>query len=212
MRSREISNATQILTHPHSHHTTQEAALQEQLEALRAKKRRKKTYDASPAAGTTSTTTTPATMTAPPPPPPPRQPPRPQPSRPQPRSSLAAPSLPSLPVAIPVATGKIAKVHEQIRSPYCNLWPFECFNAVQSECFNAAACSSANMVVSAPTGCGKTVLIELAILQLISSAGAGTAPANYNFKIVFLAPIKALCQEKVTRDPRPGIFLLETGA
>ena len=42
------------------------------------------------------------------------------------------------------------------------------FNPVQSECYDAAYCSDVNMVVAAPTGCGKTGVMELAILRLLS--------------------------------------------
>eukprot|EP00775_Hariotina_reticulata_P011878 gene11878-12022_t len=51
------------------------------------------------------------------------------------------------------------------------------FNPVQSECFELAYRSDTNMVISAPTGAGKTGVMELAMLRLLS-------------------PIKALVQEK----------------
>lgn len=42
------------------------------------------------------------------------------------------------------------------------------FNSLQSECFPVCFHSNANMVISAPTGSGKTVLFELCILRLLS--------------------------------------------
>lgn len=47
-----------------------------------------------------------------------------------------------------------------------------------------------NMVVSAPTGSGKTVIHELAIVRLLSQR-----PAS-DIKCVFIAPNKALCQQR----------------
>ena len=42
------------------------------------------------------------------------------------------------------------------------------FNSLQSECFPCCFFSDVNMVISAPTGSGKTVLFELCILRLLS--------------------------------------------
>lgn len=42
------------------------------------------------------------------------------------------------------------------------------FNSLQSECFGSCFHSDVNMVVSAPTGSGKTALFELCILRLLS--------------------------------------------
>ncbi|KAK9108131.1 hypothetical protein Syun_024142 [Stephania yunnanensis] len=42
------------------------------------------------------------------------------------------------------------------------------FNSLQSECFAECFLSDINMVISAPTGSGKTVLFELCILRLLS--------------------------------------------
>lgn len=42
------------------------------------------------------------------------------------------------------------------------------FNSLQSECFPVCFHSNVNMVISAPTGSGKTVLFELCILRLLS--------------------------------------------
>ena len=98
-----------------------------------------------------------------------------------------------LPPAIyPAEHNSIAHVSEHLSEPWASsLFSFDTFNAVQSACFNSAACTDENMVVSAPTGCGKTVLFELGILRLFSCRRS-----NQDAKVVFMAPIKALCQEK----------------
>jgi hypothetical protein len=42
------------------------------------------------------------------------------------------------------------------------------FNSLQSECFHVCFLSDVNMVISAPTGSGKTVLFDLCILRILS--------------------------------------------
>mmetsp|Transcript_13275 Transcript_13275/g.24901 ORF Transcript_13275/g.24901 Transcript_13275/m.24901 type:complete len:988 (+) Transcript_13275:2573-5536(+) len=68
-----------------------------------------------------------------------------------------------------------------------SLFNFTHFNAMQSESFDLIYKSDEDVVVSAPTASGKTTLMDLAILRLIER-GRGT--------IVYLAPLKALCQER----------------
>jgi ATP-dependent DNA helicase HFM1/MER3 len=58
---------------------------------------------------------------------------------------------------------------------------------MQSESFDLLYKSDEDVVVSAPTASGKTTLMDLAILRLVEQGG-GT--------IVYLAPLKALCQER----------------
>jgi ATP-dependent DNA helicase HFM1/MER3 len=70
------------------------------------------------------------------------------------------------------------------------IFPFPVFNAVQSKCFNTVFNTDDNLVVSAPTGSGKTAVMELAIARLIMSI------KNTDFKIVYMAPLKALCAER----------------
>ena len=64
------------------------------------------------------------------------------------------------------------------------------FNAIQSKCFPTAYKSDDNLVVSAPTGGGKTAIMELAICRLISGFRSG------QYKIVYMAPTKSLCSER----------------
>ncbi|KAI4604290.1 Sec63 [Pestalotiopsis sp. 9143b] len=70
------------------------------------------------------------------------------------------------------------------------VFPYNLFNAVQSKCFPLVYGSDDNVVVSAPTGSGKTAILEMAICKLISS------PNGENFKIVYQAPTKSLCSER----------------
>ncbi|RDW94726.1 hypothetical protein BP5796_00489 [Coleophoma crateriformis] len=72
-----------------------------------------------------------------------------------------------------------------------NVFPYELFNAVQSKCFGPVYQTDDNVVVAAPTGSGKTALLELAICRLI-----GTCFESEDFKIVYQAPIKSLCSER----------------
>ncbi|KAI6709517.1 hypothetical protein JHW43_007968 [Diplocarpon mali] len=85
----------------------------------------------------------------------------------------------------------------QLVSPYelpdrfRQVFPYELFNAVQSKCFAPIYKTSDNVVVSAPTGSGKTALFELAICRLVGGYGTG------QFKIVYQAPTKSLCSERM---------------
>jgi ATP-dependent DNA helicase HFM1/MER3 len=64
------------------------------------------------------------------------------------------------------------------------------FNAIQSKCFATVYQTDDNFVVSAPTGSGKTAILELAICRVIS----GFITSSY--KIIYQAPTKSLCSER----------------
>ncbi|MCQ2815673.1 MAG: DEAD/DEAH box helicase [archaeon] len=72
-------------------------------------------------------------------------------------------------------------------------------NEVQNGCFDLIYNSNRNALITAPTGSGKTMLFEFGICRVIKEN------YNYNrsifknkaFKIIYLAPIKSLCQEKI---------------
>ncbi|KAI1362288.1 hypothetical protein F5Y08DRAFT_355447 [Xylaria arbuscula] len=70
------------------------------------------------------------------------------------------------------------------------IFPFELFNVVQSKCFPLVYTTNDNVVISAPTGSGKTAILEMAICKLVSTQRGA------NFKIVYQAPTKSLCSEK----------------
>jgi ATP-dependent DNA helicase HFM1/MER3 len=71
------------------------------------------------------------------------------------------------------------------------VFPYQLFNAVQSKCFAPIYKSTNNVVVAAPTGSGKTALLELAICKAVEDNG------SRQFKIVYQAPTKSLCSERV---------------
>ncbi|PLW09799.1 hypothetical protein PCASD_18158 [Puccinia coronata f. sp. avenae] len=78
----------------------------------------------------------------------------------------------------------ISVMHEAYR----NFFGFSHFNSVQSECFPIVYKTNHNVLTSAPTGSGKTVIFELAILRILER--------NPLHKAVYMAPTKSLCAER----------------
>eukprot|EP00457_Paulinella_chromatophora_P000104 gb/GEZN01000104.1/.p1 GENE.gb/GEZN01000104.1/~~gb/GEZN01000104.1/.p1 ORF type:complete len:2168 (+),score=390.44 gb/GEZN01000104.1/:405-6908(+) len=65
---------------------------------------------------------------------------------------------------------------------------FELFNPIQTQCFNTVFKKDDNTLIAAPTGSGKTVLAELAILRMLS--------LNPKGRCVYVAPLPQLVQER----------------
>ncbi|KUI69522.1 ATP-dependent DNA helicase MER3 [Cytospora mali] len=110
-------------------------------------------------------------------------------------SSSIAPNrqLLALDHAPPIANGiSLVNPQEVLPDRFRNVFPYSLFNAVQSKCFDAVYKTNNNLVISAPTGSGKTAILELAICKLAHSR------RNGNFKIVYLSPLKALCSERAS--------------
>lgn len=96
-----------------------------------------------------------------------------------------------LPHAPPIANGiNLINPRDLLPDRFREIFPYDLFNAVQSRCFEYAYQRNDNLVVSAPTGSGKTAILELAICRLAHARG------NEVFKIVYLCPLKALCTER----------------
>ncbi|KAK1040940.1 ATP-dependent DNA helicase MER3 [Friedmanniomyces endolithicus] len=90
----------------------------------------------------------------------------------------------------PVVQGiSLVSTHE-LPDRFRSIFSFPLFNAVQSKCFETIYKSNDNLVLSAPTGSGKTAVLELAICRLISGFASGS------YKIVYQAPTKSLCSER----------------
>ncbi|GAM36720.1 Hfm1 homolog [Talaromyces pinophilus] len=104
-----------------------------------------------------------------------------------------SPSLPhqiSFNHAPPVVQGIHLIETKTLPDRFRALFPYPLFNAVQSKCFPHVYGNDYNVVVSAPTGSGKTVIMELAICRLVNNLKDGL------FKLVYQAPTRALCSER----------------
>ncbi len=79
------------------------------------------------------------------------------------------------------------------------LWSFQTFNALQTVVQPTVVEAPLAMVVSAPTGCGKTAVFEMAIAQLLREGQQSEASMGKNScrsqRIIYISPLKALCQQ-----------------
>lgn len=92
---------------------------------------------------------------------------------------------------IPLSVRGIVLVSvEKLPETYQSLFSFPLFNAIQSKCFHPVYNTNSNMVLAAPTGSGKTVVMELAICRLLNLL------KGERFKVVYQAPTKSLCSER----------------
>ena len=98
-------------------------------------------------------------------------------------------------------------IQDYFGPPASLLWTtkFDTFNMFQSEMANHLCHSNDNIVVSAPTGAGKTTVFEMAIARFImSDLNSNREPQRIqgrqllskHRKIVYIAPSKALCEER----------------
>lgn len=79
---------------------------------------------------------------------------------------------------------------DQLPDRFRSVFPFRLFNAVQSKCFEAVYKTNDNLVLSAPTGSGKTAVLEMAVCRLVASFNTD------QYKVVYMAPTKSLCSER----------------
>lgn len=84
----------------------------------------------------------------------------------------------------------------------CNiLIPHKDLNPIQSKLFpiifNTNTDNPYNLIISSPTGSGKTTLFEISICDLYNRINSKSpSSSSLNFKAIYIAPIKSLCQEK----------------
>ena len=68
-------------------------------------------------------------------------------------------------------------------------------NRIQSRIYHTAFNSNENLLVCAPTGAGKTNIAMIAVLREIASNMRSGVIQKGDFKIVYVAPMKALAAE-----------------
>ena len=90
------------------------------------------------------------------------------------------------------ATGERLVPRDALPPQLRPLFHHEYFNAMQSAVFELAFGSDAPLVVAAPTGSGKTAVLELALARLWSTQSDDIRPAA-----VYIAPLKALTTERL---------------
>ncbi|WVW83586.1 hypothetical protein I302_105607 [Kwoniella bestiolae CBS 10118] len=89
-------------------------------------------------------------------------------------------------------TDEYVNVSELLNDQQRQCFPsFKHFNRVQSAVFEDAYKKDDNLVVSAPTGSGKTTIFELAFLKIMSTNYGDARPLS-----IYIAPTKALCSER----------------
>ncbi|VDM95751.1 unnamed protein product, partial [Thelazia callipaeda] len=72
---------------------------------------------------------------------------------------------------------------------------FEKLNVIQSVVFNQAYNSQENLLICAPTGAGKTNIALLSILNTLRKYLGDSKVCRNDFKIIYIAPMKALATE-----------------
>ena len=93
-------------------------------------------------------------------------------------------------MTMPIIQGISLVSTHSLPDRFRSVFPFQVFNAVQSRCFQPVYNTNENHVLSAPTGSGKTVILELAICKLLMESSIDLC------KIVYIAPTKSLCSER----------------
>ncbi|KAL2159202.1 hypothetical protein VTH06DRAFT_2634 [Thermothelomyces fergusii] len=89
----------------------------------------------------------------------------------------------------------ITEMPEWARVPFSST---KSLNKIQSKCYPTAFLDDGNMLVCAPTGSGKTNVAMLTILREIGKNRNSRGEIDLDaFKIVYIAPLKALVQEQV---------------
>ncbi len=72
---------------------------------------------------------------------------------------------------------------------------YTALNRIQSRIFTTAFTSNENMLVCAPTGAGKTNIAMISVLREVAQNMVGDTINRNDFKIVYVAPMKALAAE-----------------
>ena len=84
----------------------------------------------------------------------------------------------------------------------------ESLNRIQSIVFDSAYHTNENLLICAPTGAGKTNVAMLAIIHQIKLHIDNGVLQSNQFKIVYIAPMKALAAEMTANFSKKYILFL----
>ncbi|GAX76248.1 hypothetical protein CEUSTIGMA_g3692.t1 [Chlamydomonas eustigma] len=102
------------------------------------------------------------------------------------------PPAKSLPPATEGELVKISELEDWAQLPFKG---YKTLNRIQSRIFNTAYNSNENILVCAPTGAGKTNIAMITVLREVSQNIRHGVIQKADFKIVYVAPMKALAAE-----------------
>lgn len=78
------------------------------------------------------------------------------------------------------------------------LFPFPSFNGMQCQLLQHVLLKSGSILLSSPTGSGKTVIFELALVQMIRNMKQDGTFSPGARKAVYIAPMRSLVSERKT--------------
>jgi len=103
-----------------------------------------------------------------------------------------------IPASTQTKTGYVLKKIEDMPSwVHPVFFSVKSLNLIQSQVYECAFKTPDNMLICAPTGAGKTIVALLAILQTIGMYRQKGHIDVSKFKVVYIAPMKALVNEIV---------------
>jgi len=103
--------------------------------------------------------------------------------------------VPAIATAVAPPTEKKVFIDELPEWAQAAFEGYTALNRIQSRIFTTAFTSNENMLVCAPTGAGKTNIAMISILREVSQNMIGDTINRSDFKIVYVAPMKALAAE-----------------
>ncbi|XP_049520447.1 probable ATP-dependent DNA helicase HFM1 [Dermacentor silvarum] len=87
---------------------------------------------------------------------------------------------------------------QEVPAPYrCLFSAYPFFNRIQSSVMDDVLHSDTPVVVSAPTGSGKTAVLELALVRLLNASRTDGDEQGPRARAVYVSPLKALCRERL---------------
>jgi activating signal cointegrator complex subunit 3 len=96
----------------------------------------------------------------------------------------------------PLPIANVVKDHRVVQALYGNRITH--FNAIQTQVYHVLRHTNYNVLVGAPTGSGKTLIAEFAVMRALGIGGDDRpSMSSSDSKVVYIAPLKALSNERL---------------